>query len=57
VNVGQTVIRIGLTLFLLYRSYAETGPYTAIILFLLCAANELNAMIVKRKISKGVPHA
>lgn len=55
VNVGgatkviQTVVRFGLTLYMLYRSYTETGIWTAAILFLLTVANEARPMLAERE--------
>jgi len=55
-NVVSTVIRLGLTIVLLYLVYLETGLWTALTLTLIAIALELISIVLGRLIlaSSGI---
>ena len=51
-----TVIRLILSLLLIYLAYGETGPWTTLALILIMSGNEMVAFILKHKKTNGISY-
>ena len=47
-KIAEYIMRYFFTLSLIYASYKETGPWTAVCLFLIFAAVELNSIVIQK---------